>query len=116
VIEPKDAGSAAVELLVFGIGIPVIIVQASLGLFTSERHAMAAQQLAREAVRHASVASYNDAVRRELIDEVAGELRVDTSNVKLQVHRVLFSDYTSGFEATAEIQGSTETARMRATQ
>jgi hypothetical protein len=112
----NDSGSAAVELLIFGIGMPVLIVQASLGLFATERHAMAAQQLAREAVRHASVASYDEAVRRELLSEVAGELRLGIGEVKLQVHRVLFSDYTSGFEATAEILGSTETARMRATQ
>jgi hypothetical protein len=111
----NDKGSSPIELLVFGVALPALVVQAGLGLFAAERHAIQAQQLAREAVRFASLGEYSGEVSKALVAEVL-DSSLDSQSVRVVVTPLVFADGTQGFEAKATVLGSTEIARMRDTR
>jgi len=105
-----ETGNLGVELLLVGLVLPLIVVQLGLGAFAGQRASLAAQQLAREAVRFAATGRYNQNVEQLLKAQIATELGVAPSEVAVTVASTAAPNTVS---ANARVAGATETAVMR---
>lgn len=107
-----DQGNIAIELLVFGIALPALILGFSLTAFSAQRSSMAAEQLAREAVRFAATGSGDAQTMQLLQEQITEELSLSTGDISL-----VLIPKPSGtgviFEAKASVRGAEATALMR---
>ena len=102
-----DSGNAAVEVLAIALIGGSLVCGLSFGLFTAQRDAFAAHQLARQAVR-LFVLSGGDEVRAQLLPGLtARDLRLSESQVSLDI-----SSQGGLARATAQVAGAKSWAVM----
>lgn len=104
----SDAGSIAVEFLICGLLAPTLVTGAVLTLAAEQRDHMAAQQLAREYVRAASVGA-GESVAAVMSALVANDLNLTDSQVRVSAVELK----GEVVQATAIVSGAVEIARMR---
>lgn len=106
-----DAGSVAIELLVLGILIPALITSFGLNALLIQRHSLAAQQLAREAVRLSALGRLDERSEQALVEQEATELGLADNDVSLTVTAAI-RRLGRICEVTATVAGRIEKARM----
>jgi len=107
----SEAGNIAIELVVLGILLPTLLVGFALNLLSAQRSALAAQQLAREAVRMSAIGMWNGKTSELLRGAIADDLGIDSSDVSIEVVQDQRSSLTVA-TSTARVNGRVERARM----
>lgn len=110
-VTTSEAGNIAIELVVLGILMPMLVVGFGLNLLSAQRSALAAQQLAREAVRMSATGMWNGKTSEFLRGAIADELGIDSSDVSIEVVQDQRSSLTVA-TSTARVNGRVERARM----
>lgn len=107
----SDAGNVAIELVVLGILLPTMVVGFALNLLSVQRSSLAAQQLAREAVRISAIGRWTGKASELLRNSTADELGVETDRVSIEVVQAQNAEVIVA-TATATVNGRVEQARM----